>query len=334
MDYKIKQIDEDFIVKEIFDLKKKKLSDEFSNDKPFAYFLMKKKNWTTLRAVDLISESTHIPANRIGFAGNKDKNAITEQYISIKNGKKQFENLKFKNLRITFIGYSNEPVSLGDLTGNEFEIVVRNLEKTAEPKMFDKIPNYFGEQRFSKNNCTVGKLIIQKDFKQAAELLAKNETDLGPQISDFLKRNPRNYVGAIRLLPIKILKLYIHAYQSFLWNTMAEQYIKKQGKSYNDIKTTNIPLIGFQVKLENPEVKDIIKKIMKKEKLVQRNFIIREIPNLSSAGDYRALFVNIKNLKISPLQPDEINKDKLKCTATFKLTKGSYATIVIKELFS
>ncbi|MFC1705076.1 tRNA pseudouridine(13) synthase TruD [Nanoarchaeota archaeon] len=80
--YKIKQIPEDFVVRE-------KTNVKFSDEGDFSYFLLKKRNYTTLRAVQAIATYFKIPTKFIGFAGTKDKNAITEQFISIKTVKKE-----------------------------------------------------------------------------------------------------------------------------------------------------------------------------------------------------------------------------------------------------
>ena len=73
--YKIKQIPEDFIVKEINDI-------ILNNDGKYSYFLLKKKNYNTLNAIKAIAKKLKINEKDIGFAGNKDKEAVTKQTIS------------------------------------------------------------------------------------------------------------------------------------------------------------------------------------------------------------------------------------------------------------
>ena len=137
-DYQIKQLPEDFVVKEISNVK---LVDKGE----YAIFRLKKKNYTTERAVQQIANALHINRKRVGYAGNKDRIAITEQNISIKYIKKdRVEKLNLKDIKLKFIGYSKEPISLGDLEGNSFEIIVRNITKS--PICLKRIINYFGEQ--------------------------------------------------------------------------------------------------------------------------------------------------------------------------------------------
>ncbi len=57
------------------------------------------------------------------------------------------------------------------------------------------------------------------------------------------------------------------------------------------------------------------------------------MPELASEGDERNMFVKAEKLNIKT-EDDELNKDKKKCIISFVLPKGSYATIVIKKIFS
>ena len=211
--YKIKVKPEDFWVKEISNVKTEKYSD-------YSIFHLKKKDYTTIRAIQNIADKLKIKVKRIGFAGTKDKIAITEQYISI--FKTNIKNLKLKDIFLTYIGKSDKPISLGDLKGNEFKIIVKNLSnkdiKKLKNNKIEKIPNYFGEQRFSKNNKDIGKNIIKNKFKETVDLIIKNDNEYGNKIKKFLKINKNNYIGALRLIPKKILQLYVHSYQSYIWN--------------------------------------------------------------------------------------------------------------------
>ena len=292
--YKIKQKPEDFIVNEITNIKLKKKGN-------YSIFLLKKKNYTTEKAVQTIANKLNMPRKFIGYAGNKDKVAVTTQYISVKNAK--IKELELKDIFLEFKGYLDKPILLGDLKGNEF--VIRVISNKT-PKKITKMINYFGEQRFSKNNKEIGKLIVKRDFKRAVNLIIKNDSE---QVKEYLSKNPNDYIGALRKIPLKILKLYVHSYQSYLWNEMV---VKSSTKT--------LPIIGFGTKItEN------IKGILEKEEITTRDFIIKQIPELSSEGVERNLFVKIKNLKIEKIKKGYIIR--------FTLPKGSYATEVIKQIF-
>lgn len=326
--YKIKQLPEDFIVKEISNIKPE-------NKGNYSYFILKKRDYPTIKALKAISDKLKKPIKHFGFAGNKDKVAITQQLISIKNT--NIRDFRFKDIELKYLGNSNEPVSLGDLEGNEFIITVRNLNKNeiekAKKKMKDKmlIPNYFGEQRFSKNNYLIGKEIIKRNFKKALELILSHEWDIEKPVKEYIKKNKNDYIGALRKINKKLLKLYIHSYQSRLWNQAVKEYLNST-KSKDNIK---VPIIGFSLEeIENNKLKTIIDKIIEKEDISPRDFIISQMPELSSEGGNRDLFLRINNLKIVGIYKDELNKNKQKIIISFDLQKGGYATEAIKYLFS
>ena len=322
--YKIKQQPEDFIVKEINSMLKQ------GKDGDFSYFLLKKREYTTERAVQKIADIFRIKRKYINYAGNKDKKAVTYQYISINKLNPHFnKDCKLKDIELTFLGKGDEIIYLGFLDCNDFEIVVRNLDTDYKLNKSKQIPNYFDQQRFSKSNPEIGKSIIKGDFKKAAEILMQFSTDYEAILTEFLKKNPNNYIGAMRAIPKKILTLFVGSYQSLLFNQTIEEYINLKMPKAN----MKVPIIGFGTSIGNKTVNAIIADILKKESVTLRDFIIKSIPELSSEGDLRDLFLRLKYLKVSRLEDDELNKGKNKVKVTFRLGKGSYATIVIKSLF-
>jgi len=333
--YKIKQLAEDFIVKEISEV-------DTTQTGFYAYFLLKKTNYSTVRALEIISQKFKIPLKNFGFAGNKDKNAITEQKISIFKGNKNIENIELKNIKLKYLGNGKDPISLGDLEGNEFTITIRNLNDKDINKIqnfenkITKIPNLFGPQRFSKNNHLVGKAIIKKDFKTAIELILENKGIIEDKIKQYLENNKNDYIGALRLVPLKTRKLFVHSYQSFLFNNIVNEYLKNHLKNYNKIKNIKVSIIGFNFEInsiKNQQLKDIFKKIVDEEKLNPRDFIISQMPELTSEGDYRNLFFELKGLKILEISNDELNKNKQKIRISFALPKSCYATTLMEFIF-
>lgn len=301
--YKIKQIAGDFIVKEVANIRVK--------DKgKYAYYKLKKKNWNTLDVIREISKRLKVPNKNIGFAGSKDKKAITEQMISVKN--KKIRELGIKDVSLEFVGYGDEPITLGELTGNHFEIVVRNLDDF-EFEVPAKIINYFDEQRFGGNNVEVGRSMIKKDFQKTCVLLE-------------LEVRNNDYIGALKKIPMRLLRMYVHAYQSYLWNETVKETIKQK------IEVEEVPLVGLMTEFDD-DLKEIIENILDQEKLTLNDFIIKQIPQLSLEGDLRKVFVEVKEFKVLDKSDDELNEGKKKVKISFKLGKGSYATLVVKNIW-
>jgi tRNA pseudouridine13 synthase len=329
--YTLKSKPEDFIVEEIADIK--------IGEGRYAIIKATKTDMTTFKAVDLIAKRLNKKTNDIGYAGIKDKHAITTQFFSIKHAnKKTVEKLTFDRMDITYIGQAQEPIRLGQLKGNHFTITVRNLEKPLRPLHW--FPNYFDSQRFSENNIAIGKAIIHGDFRQAIELILSYEQDKESHIEQSIKiqlqTSPNNYVGALTSLQKKLLMLYVGAYQSYLFNTMLAQHImathehETVKESFGILAFTNeesiqpylkLPLIGFSTD-ETEEVQQILKE----ENITTRSFIVRAIPEATSPGTMRDAWMTIDDLKIEP------HKNKIQHLSFF-LKKGCYATMAIKAMY-
>lgn len=303
--YRIKQKPEDFIVEEITNVRPK-------DSGRYVYYKLTKRNYNTLTAIEHIASRLGINPRRIGFAGTKDRLAVTAQYISIDNVKKErVDAVDLKDIELEFFGYGDEPISLGDLEANRFEIRVYSDKK---PRKIGKVINYFGEQRFSKHNVDIGLAIIKGNFKKAVDIISESDNEFSDTASEYLAKKPNDYIGVIRKIPKKLLMLYIHSCQSDIWNRTVERMASM------GVEQEKVPLVGFGTELEGKSG-EIISSILKQEGITQRDFIIRSIPELSSEGSDRDMFIEIKDLEIN---------DKVK----FTLQKGSYATVVIQQLFS
>lgn len=312
--YALKQLPEDFIVKE------KSIIVPEGNGK-YAYFLLKKKNLNTLNALQIIARKLNIDLKRFGFAGNKDKRAITEQLCSVAIGNNSFREISTDCLKAEYIGKGNIPVSLGMLEGNYFDIIIRNLEPATKIIPLNKFINYFGEQRFGGNNTEVGGALVKRNFEKACLLIDQ------PTIKEHLQSHPTNFIGALRRLPRKLLRFYVCSYQSYLWNETVKELTKKKIKLPKEV-----PILGFDVQIEDTIFADTIKPLMEKEDINSRDFIIKEFPELSSEGASREVIAAVKDLILTNLEDDNLNTGKKICKASFFLKKGGYATEFIKQL--
>lgn len=327
--YKIKERPEDFVVEE-------QIHPELDEGGQYAYFWLRKRGYTTQRALQKITGFVKKKLRDAGFAGNKDKQAVTKQAISIKDpknrlGGKSFEVFGSDDLQLEYIGRGKKPISLGDLDGNRFEIILRECD--GEPKRIAQVVNYFDEQRFSGTNVAVGRAILKGDFRKACELIDAKD------VADHLNGNPNDFVGAMKQMPLKIRLLHVHAYQSWLWNDAVSQYLQckykvvKQQYSLGElcfpqeeIAAESVPIVGFGTELGTDEISRIIKRIMKREEMVQRDFVIKAMPELTAEGGKREIAVDIKDLAI-----EKIGEKKYKIR--FLLPKGSYATMAVKQMF-
>jgi len=189
IDFHFKQSPRDFVVEEI-------PLYEFSGEGEHLILFVRKKNLTTPEMIGQIARYLGIKNKEIGYAGLKDKNAMTKQYISLhKKYEEQLENFNFDGIKIISKTYHNNKIRIGHLKGNRFYIKLKKVNPTNASKIDEALkninkqgmPNFFGYQRFGKDG----------DNHILGEKIAKNEVK---------QRNPR------------VKKLLINAYQSHLFN--------------------------------------------------------------------------------------------------------------------
>ena len=164
---------EDFLVDEI------PLPEKGGSAGPYIICLLIKKNWELQHAVKEIAKRLGISHRRIGWAGTKDRNAITKQWISIYNvTAEQVAAIYLKDITLEPVRQSNEALALGQLLGNRFDLVIRDTQspdlvqqvQTLTGTASEGVPNYFGLQRFGAIRPVthrVGEWILRGDFEQA-----------------------------------------------------------------------------------------------------------------------------------------------------------------------
>jgi tRNA pseudouridine13 synthase len=332
MDYVLKLKPEDFVVEE--------LHDGFGMEGRYLLVRCTKRDRTTLDAARTLARFYNVPENKIGYAGMKDKKAVTSQVFSVPTSRNDIPK-SVPEFIWQPAGRRDEPISLGQHSGNKFTITVRNIEK--QLKEAKSYPNYFDEQRFGESNVSAGIALLKGDFKKAVEEMQKVPRDKH-FLSSVLNNQPNNYIAALQLLPKKRLRLYIHSVQSSLWNELLVEYVKGEDQESNvlesvagklafptkEIQNCKIPIVGFGS--ESSPLDKQIDEWLSKHKLSRRSFILKQFPGASSEGTMRTALIELKDLEISRSHDDDFHPGKKKQTLSFILSSGSYATIVIKAM--
>jgi tRNA pseudouridine13 synthase len=347
---------EDFKVKEISN---KKNEDENGD---YTHFTLEKTNWDTIRAISALSRTLGVSRKRFGFAGTKDKRAVTAQRMGVWNvSPEKLGEVKVKDLRLYDFMRSNEKILVGDLIGNEFEVRVRDPEvkdesviETGKQEIEDSgVPNYFGYQRFGvirPNTHIIGKFLLNGDveggimsyladyydgekedarearkglketgdFKEALKTFPKR---LGYErtMIDSLYKNPSDFAGAFRRLHKKLRQLFIHGYQSYLFNLILSRMIEND----MDVHNTIIPLFGYQSAFSDGEQGEIEKNVLDEAGIDIGEFKIKSFPELSSRGAFRNATLETK-IEYQILEDNSL-------LFNFSLPKGNYATMVMRE---
>ncbi len=344
--FRLKITPQDFIVEEITPDKVVLERDtphsfDLESKGRFLHFILQKENRDTLEVLDEIARRLHAQREALSIAGMKDKQAITTQLASAYQiEKEQLETLKIRGVKLIPLRHSNRKAFLGNLWGNRFTITARDidmkedkLKKFIESRINEMnriFPNYFGEQRFGEDRSTseIGKLILKKEFKDAAKLCAKKYRECAA----YLEKHPKDYIGAIKQLPLKLQRLFIHAVQAEIFNSALDELAKK-GKSDKNIE---IPLPGFRFssRIFTSDVDKIVEEKLKENRLSPEMFRIKELPDISSEGELRRAFEEFYDFKILAIDTDKLHPGKTKAVLQFSLKKGCYATVFLAKLFN
>ena len=238
-----------------------------------------------------------------------------------------------------------------------------------------RIPNYFGEQRFGStraNTHVVGKLIVLGDLesamknylcfaggeenpeaRSARERLAKEKSymdalDYFPQHLKYERTAIRHladfkndYAGAFRKLPRGVSLMFVHAYQSLLFNELLALRIREgrvkpvkgdwacpagklgfpdAGKAKENSKgTLCLPLIGY----ESEGIGEEGEALLRREGISREGFRLKSLPELSARGGLRPAFVPLKGFSFAQKGGASVFK--------FMLPPGAYATVAMHE---
>ncbi len=111
-----------------------------------------------------IAQALRIGPRDIGVAGIKDRRAITRQYVSVPARCEEAVNeMSIGGVTVLSATLHRNKLKTGHLRGNRFKILLRNVSPTAaddaqaliEPLAQRGFPNYFGGQRFGRDNDTL-----------------------------------------------------------------------------------------------------------------------------------------------------------------------------------
>lgn len=303
-------------------------STPWPKDRPdFLRFVLYKENVdTTTAAKDVVRMARLNPSKSINYAGMKDKRGITTQFCSIYRMEKEtllaVNSIKSNAIpentggcgnttsngssmiKLGNFEYSSEEVKLGALTGNRFDVVLRNVDigevsvgsgntrrqnvleicKSAGTALkTNGFVNYFGMQRFGKYRDThlVGIAVLKGDFEAAIDIIMGEKPDEHPRIAEARKQwanrfasidlskeenagkaaeaerrvaraihnalgrflnceksivsslaqKPRDYKRAFSSISKNMRSMFLHAYQSYLFNLAATERIESGGST-------------------------------------------------------------------------------------------------------
>jgi tRNA pseudouridine13 synthase len=163
----IKTIPADFEVEEV-------PAYEPSGSGEFLYLWIEKEAMGAEYFVRQLARRLDLPVGEVGTAGLKDRQAITRQMVSVPaHAEDRLKHLEGEGIRLLRVSRHGNKLRPGHLHGNRFRILIRQVEERAGdrlPPLLDRLrrdglPNFYGPQRFGRDNETLhlGLALLRRD---------------------------------------------------------------------------------------------------------------------------------------------------------------------------
>jgi tRNA pseudouridine13 synthase len=353
------------------------------------YLTVEKRGLTTFDLLRQLAIALNCRERDLGYAGLKDAQAITRQTVSVPLRKPDdVMDLAIPGVVILSAALHGNKLRPGHLAGNHFRIRIQQPEQGALQKANDVlallgesgVPNRFGEQRYGSlgNSHRIGRAILRRDYDTAvAEIIGDPLVITHPgwreaaeayrcgDIQSAIEGLPRHCRPeralltlikdgkspgkAVLSMPRKLLRLYLSAYQSSLFDRLVDMRLTTLNKIWpGDIAfkhdngacfavtdaaaeqaradtfeiSATAPLYGYKTKLAEAQAGLLEESLLDKEGLTLQSF--RQPCGLSMEGERRPLRV--------PMHAAACDADRDDLLLSFSLPKGSFATTVLAEV--
>lgn len=381
----IRRLPEDFQVEE--------LSTFTPSRGEFALYKLAKRSMTTLDAMDLIARTWGLPRPSLSHAGMKDRHAITNQFITIRGGPKDNLKIASIDLQYLGqaqrpIGPSDIRANRFAIVLRNFsEDVVNPITRAVEEIRKYHIPNYFDDQRFRSvgpSGDFIGRAWCETNYERALwlALAEENDSDRSDEklqkralrdgwgdwanvklklekshrrsIITYLADHPVDFRGAFERVRVELRRIYLSAFQSYLWNRFLQSYISEAvpageiamlphslGKipAHRTLSKDNlqffeslmIPLPSARANITDPEMGERIARSLADIGLSLDKIKVKHGRDAFFPASKRAAICKIGNL-VFGFDDDPLHPNRKLLRLSFELARGAYATIFLKRI--
>ena len=207
-----------------------------------------------------------------------------------------------------------------------------------------------------------------KDFKGAAETFPR-QLRFERLMLNYLSDNPEDFVGAFQRLPVKLQELFVQAYQSYMFNRFLSERIKqgyflnraevgdyvvaieRNGLPLTSVTRTvteetlasingqlrtgklrvAIPIVGLRQKQSQGVMGEIEREVIVQEGINFENLMLNELSRMGGKGGLRAAVTPIKEFNLQNIFHNA-GGEGLCAQLSFRLFRGSYATVLLREI--
>lgn len=290
------------------------------------------KNGCNTRFVaDALAKFLKIHAREVSFAGQKDKHAVTEQWLCARVPGKEMPDLsafQLEGCKVLEYARHKRKLRLGALKGNAFTLVLREVSHRDEVESrlhaisTGGVPNYFGAQRFGIGGSNL----------QGALRWAQSDTPVRD-------RNKRSF--------------WLSAARSALFNQIVSQRLKKT--DFNQVVDGDALQLagrGSWFVATQEELVELQRRVDEKELMVtaslpgsgewgtQRDALAFEQSAIAEETALQSLLLREKveaSRRAMLLYPQQLSWnwwDDVTVELRFWLPAGSFATSVVRELIN
>jgi len=356
----------------------------------YSIYRLEKRLWNTLDVVRDLEQKHRLRG--IGRAGLKDRYSESVQFLSIPG--KGPGLIQEKNYRLELAGMADEPVSRDVLLGNSFTVVLRALTSQEVRSVLDELlkvrrfgfPNYYDEQRLGSarhGQGFIARRLVDGHLNGALKLYLATPSsaddsktrrakkaieqhwgdwhkclDLVPREAwpavKHLVFHPRDFEGAIQLIPRALLELFVGAYQAWLWNEVLAGLLVESGLQvryvdynlgrfafYRELSPSQqkyfsrlaIPAPGPRTEFESDRVARVWDQVLTREGLSLERLKLRvRVPGVFFKPYDRSAMVMPVDMSWSLPEPDQLYPGCTALSLSFFLPAGSFATILVKRV--
>lgn len=294
---------------------------------PHTHLWVEKRRRTTDDVLRALAEALDLPRREVGYAGRKDKHAVTRQWFSVPvTDPRRLAGLELDGARILARERHAERLRVGQLRGNRFLLTVREVDEAQGERARENLarlrerglPNRFGRQRFGRDgkNAERGLTIlaserVRGDRRRAWLMISALQ---GLVFNRVLERR-----ACDGLLPGDLA--VVHDTGDFV---LVDDPRAEAGRlAAFEISATG-PIFGSKMRSPRGAARDLEDAVMAELGLPARG--PRRPPRgVRLYGDRRPLRVRPANARA--------NREAGSLRLGFELPAGSYATVLLEELF-
>jgi tRNA pseudouridine13 synthase len=319
---RIRACPEDFVVDEV-------PLYEPSGEGGHTFVRIEKRQRTTEEAVRQLARAAGVSARDIGYAGRKDRGAVTRQWISVPGLAPELaETFELDGVRVLEAIAHGHKLRTGQLRANRFQIRVRGVSDALEARaaaalqrlVATGMPNRFGAQRFGREG---------RNAERALAALRGERVRVDRRALRFLfsalQSEVFNRVLAERALPLDAVELgdVAQVCESGGLFVVEDLAAEAPRAAKFEISATG-PIFGTKMKAPTGEV-------------ARREAEALEAVGVPSAESWQLprgvrLRGARRPFRVRPEQA-ELRREDDAVVVSFELPTGSYATVLLEELF-